>query len=158
MTYNVKIRQLHHNAIIPKRATAGSSGMDLHALDVVPVGRVFEPYDDEFSSYSLWPGERVLVRTGIALSMPEGLEAQVRSRSGLALKHGIQAHFGTIDADYRGDVGVILFNLGDSVFTIRRGDRVAQLVFAQVAPVNLTVFQKLDETGRGAAGFGSSGR
>ena len=104
-------------------------------------------------------GARALVPTGIALALPEGYEAQVRPRSGLAAKHGVTVLNapGTVDADYRGEVGVILINLGEAPFTIRRGDRIAQLVIAPVTQAAWQVRETLDETARGTGGFGSTG-
>jgi dUTP pyrophosphatase len=105
------------------------------------------------------PGERVLIPTGLSLALPNGFEAQVRPRSGLALKHGITVlnSPGTVDADYRGDVGVILINLGAEPFTIEPGYRVAQLVIAAYAQVEWTSVEVLPETERGAGGFGHTG-
>jgi deoxyuridine 5''-triphosphate nucleotidohydrolase (dut) len=107
----------------------------------------------------LHPGERKLIPTGIAIAMPVGLEAQVRPRSGLALKHGVTVLNtpGTIDADYRGEVGVILINLGQEPFTVQRGDRIAQLVFQYVPRVALVEVEELPPSERGAGGFGSTG-
>jgi len=108
----------------------------------------------------LHPGKRALVPTGIRVAIPEGYEGQVRARSGLAIKHGIAMVNapGTIDADYRGELSVILINLGEEPFEIRRGERIAQLVFAAVAPVTLQQVETLSETARGEGGFGSSGQ
>lgn len=105
------------------------------------------------------PGARAMVPTGISISLPEGYEAQVRARSGLAAKHGVGLvnSPGTIDADYRGEIAVILINHGAEPFEIRRGDRIAQLVFAAVAVPTLEEVSELDATDRGAGGFGSSG-
>ena len=130
---------------LPAYATAESAGMDLVAAveaDVV-----------------LRPGERRLIPTGIAIALPPGTEAQVRPRSGLALKHGITVLNapGTIDADYRGEIGVILINLGQEPFTIHRGDRIAQLVIAAHAQARWQVVETLDDSARGAGGFGSTG-
>ena len=107
----------------------------------------------------LAPGQRALVPTGIALALPRGYEAQVRPRSGLALKHGVTVLNtpGTIDADYRGEVSVILMNLGEDPFTVRRGARIAQLVIAPVTQAAWQAKDTLDETARGAGGFGSTG-
>ena len=108
----------------------------------------------------LGPGERALVGTGIAIALPEGYEAQVRPRSGLALKHGITMLNtpGTIDADYRGEIGVIVINHGREPFVIRHGERIAQLVVAPVVRATLVVVDELDSTSRGAGGFGHTGR
>lgn len=108
---------------------------------------------------TLAPGARALVPTGFAIALPTGYEAQVRPRSGLALRHGITVlnSPGTIDADYRGELGVILANLGDNPFTVSRGMRVAQLVIAPVARVSSTEVRQLPKSARGAGGFGSTG-
>ena len=130
---------------LPRRVTEGASGFDLHAavLEAVVIP----------------PGGRALIPTGIALAIPPGFEAQVRPRSGLALRHGVTVLNapGTIDADYRGEVGVILINLGTEPFVVRRGDRIAQIVFAALPPVELVPVDELPESVRGAAGFGSTG-
>lgn len=132
----------------PRQQTAGAAGVDL--LAALPPGEVV----------SLAPGQRTLVPTGLALAIPEGYEGQVRPRSGLAAKHGVTVLNtpGTIDADYRGELKVILINLGDVPFEIRRGERIAQLVVAPVSQVNFTLRETLDATERGAGGFGSTGR
>jgi dUTP pyrophosphatase len=108
----------------------------------------------------LAPGARALVPTGVSIALPEGYEAQVRPRSGLALRHGIVLPNapGTIDSDYRGEVKVILCNLGDEAFTLRRGDRIAQLVIAPVVRAEWDLRPALDETPRGGGGFGHTGR
>ena len=132
---------------LPSYQTTGSAGMDLIAA--VPDG----------SPMTLQPGARALVPTGLAIALPEGFEAQVRPRSGLALKHGITVLNtpGTIDADYRGEVGVILANLGNQSFCIARGDRIAQLVVQRVEQVQLVEVESLSHTSRGKGGFGSTG-
>lgn len=131
---------------LPAYATEGSAGMDLRAAVA----------DD----LTLPPGARALVPTGIRIAVPPGYEAQVRPRSGLALKHGITLLNtpGTIDADYRGPVGVIMANLGEEPFVIRRGDRIAQLVIAPVVRADLEVLPELPDTERGEGGFGHTGR
>ncbi|MGA8943507.1 MAG: dUTP diphosphatase [Thermoactinomyces sp.] len=131
---------------LPVKMSTGSSGFDLHAAVVDPV--------------EISPGQWKLIPTGIALSMPAGLEAQIRPRSGLALKHGITVlnSPGTIDADYRGEIGVILLNAGEVPFRVQRGDRIAQLVFVQVPAVSLKVVESLDKTARGSGGFGHTGK
>jgi dUTP pyrophosphatase len=143
------IRLAHGRGLEPPRQqTAGAAGVDLLAA----LG------PDEV--VSLAPGERTLVPTGLALAIPAGYEGQVRPRSGLAAKHGVTVLNapGTIDADYRGEVKVILVNLGDVAFEIRRGERIAQLVVAPVTEVNFELRETLDATQRGAGGFGSTGR
>jgi dUTP pyrophosphatase len=130
----------------PEPATAGSAGVDLSAA--VPGDLVIRP------------GERVLVPTGFAIELPEGYEAQVRPRSGLALRHGITLPNapGTIDADYRGEIKVILMNLGEAAFTVGRGERIAQLVVAPVSRIIWAEVGELGETPRGDGGFGHTGR
>lgn len=129
---------------LPAYASAGAAGMDVVAAE------------------SLWlkPGQRHAVATGFAMAIPEGWEVQVRPRSGLALKHGITCLNtpGTIDSDYRGEVRIILANLGEEMFEIKRGERIAQLVPAQVQRAALREVDELDGTARGAGGFGSTGR
>ena len=143
----VALKRLPHGGglALPGYATALSAGMDLLAAVEAEV--------------VLAPGERRLIPSGIAIALPAGLEAQVRPRSGLALEHGITVLNapGTIDADYRGEVGVILINLGQEPFTIRRGDRIAQLVIASCAQARWRVVEVLDDSARGAGGFGSTG-
>ena len=128
--------------------TAQAAGIDL----VAAVGA--------YAPLSLRKGERVLVPTGLAIALPPGFEAQVRPRSGLALKHGITVlnSPGTIDADYRGELQVILINLGQADFEVRRGERIAQLVIAPVVQAALVEVETLEETARGDGGFGSTGR
>ncbi|MFS2109151.1 dUTP diphosphatase [Sphingomonas sp. Sphisp140] len=128
---------------LPAYATAGAAGMDVVAAE----------------DLVLAPGARHAVATGFAMAIPPGYEVQVRPRSGLALKHGITCLNtpGTIDSDYRGEVKVILANLGDAAFTVARGDRIAQLVPAPVQHAELEEVGTLDETARGIGGFGSTG-
>jgi dUTP pyrophosphatase len=144
---SVAIKRLDHAAdlTLPAYATSDSAGMDLLAAVAAPV--------------TLVPGERRLIPTGIAIALPAGSEAQVRPRSGLALKHGITVLNapGTIDADYRGEVGVVLINHGDQPFVIERGSRIAQMVVAAYARVAWTVSVDLEASARGAGGFGSTG-
>jgi len=144
---SVAVTQLAHGADLPLPgyATQGSAGMDLLAAVT--------------ENITLAPGERALVPTGLTIALPQGHEAQVRPRSGLALKHGLSVlnSPGTIDADYRGEVGVILINLGQTPFTVERGMRIAQMV---IAPVTRGVWRQtetLPESGRGSGGFGSTG-
>ncbi len=130
---------------LPRYATAGAAGLDLPAA--VPGERV------------LAPGERALIPTGFRIELPPGYEAQVRPRSGLALRHGVVLPNapGTIDSDYRGELRVILWNTGPEPFRVRRGDRVAQLVVAPVARAALIPAEALDATARGEGGFGHTG-
>ena len=130
---------------LPAYATKQSAGMDLRA--------------NIEEAFVLNPLERRLVPTGLYMALPEGYEAQVRPRSGLALKHGITVLNtpGTIDADYRGEVGVVLVNLSNEPFTIEPGERIAQMVIAKYEQVELEEVERLDETERGAGGYGHSG-
>jgi dUTP pyrophosphatase len=149
-TVRIQVAPLPHfeGLQLPSYETALSAGMDLRAA--VP----------ENEPLVVKPGERVLTPTGLTIALPAGYEAQVRPRSGLALKHGITCLNtpGTIDADYRGEVKVILINLGQDAFTITRGERIAQMVIAPVTQGAWDVVETLSETARGAGGFGSTGR
>ena len=146
----VNIHQLPHAAGLPLPAyqTAHAAGLDL--LAAVP----------ESAPLALAPGKHALVPTGLAIALPEGFEAQVRPRSGLAAKHGVTVlnSPGTIDADYRGEIQVILINHGAEPFTIRRGERIAQMVIAPVVQATLVPVTSLSSTDRGSGGFGSTGR
>jgi len=141
----VQVKRLEHGEglELPLYATDGAAGMDVLSAEDV----------------TLAPGMRHAVATGLALAIPPGYEIQVRPRSGLALKHGISVPNtpGTIDSDYRGELKVIMINFGAEPFEIRRGDRVAQLVLAPVTRARWAVVDELDETQRGAGGFGSTG-
>jgi dUTP pyrophosphatase len=143
----VAITRLPHGADLPlpAYATPGSAGLDLLAAVAEPV--------------TLAPGGRVLIPTGIAIALPAGTEAQVRPRSGLALKHGITIANapGTIDSDYRGEIGVVLINHGDEPVAITRGMRIAQMIVARHATVAWDERPTLDTTARGAGGYGSTG-
>ena len=133
------------NNKLPEYSTSHSSGMDLRANLIQPI--------------FLKPHERTLVKTGLFIEIPSGYEAQVRPRSGLALKYGISVlnSPGTIDADYRGEIGVILINLSKEDFKINHGERIAQLVFSAYSKVNFEEVKSLDKSARGTGGFGSSG-
>jgi len=148
MTLTIELERLPHAAglPLPARATAGAAGLDLAAA---VEGEIW-----------LAPGARRLVPTGFRFAIPLGFEGQVRPRSGLAFRHGVTVANapGTLDADYRGELQVILVNLSDRPFRIRRGDRVAQLVVAAVAAAELREVAALESTARGAGGFGSTGR
>lgn len=143
----VAVRRLPHAADLPlpAYATAQSAGMDLLAA-----------VENETV---LGPGERRLIPSGLAIALPAGYEAQVRPRSGLALKHGVTCLNtpGTIDSDYRGEIGVILINLGQEPFTVARGSRIAQLIVAAVTRVAWRPVEMLEESARGDGGFGSTG-
>jgi dUTP pyrophosphatase len=142
----IAIQRLPHgeNLPLPRYATQGAAGMDVVSAEDVTIA----------------PGARHAVATGFAMAIPAGFEVQVRPRSGLALKHGVTCLNtpGTIDSDYRGEIKVILANLGNEAFVIARGDRIAQLVPAPVQHADLDEVTSLDETARGAGGFGSTGR
>jgi len=146
----IRVERLPHAEGLPLPAyeTAGSAGMDLRAA----IG--------EFEVVILEPGQRRLIPTGLKIALEAGYEAQVRPRSGLALKHGISGPNspGTIDSDYRGEVGVILINHGELPFEIKRGDRIAQMVIARYEQAQMIEVDAVDETARGAGGFGSTGR
>lgn len=147
MSFEVQINRLAGNEDIelPRKMSELASGFDLYAA-----------ITDEIE---LHPGQRTLVPTGFAMAMPAGLEAQIRPRSGLAYKHGITCLNtpGTIDADYRGEIKVLLINLGQEPFTIKRNERIAQMVFQIVPEVTLSQVDELSETVRGAGGFGHTG-
>ena len=146
----VDIRQLPHGEglALPAYQSAHAAGLDL--LAAVP----------EDAPLILSPGQRALVPTGLTIALPPGYEAQVRPRSGLAAKHGVTVLNapGTVDADYRGEIGVLLINHGDAPFSIRRGERIAQLVIASVVQAELVPAASLAATERGSGGFGSTGR
>jgi dUTP pyrophosphatase len=145
---NVKVKRLRPESLIPlpEYMTLHSAGMDLYA--------------DLEHEIVMNPGARALVPSGIAIELPDGFEAQIRPRSGLALKHGIALvnSPGTIDADYRGEIGIILINHGDEPYPIRKGERIAQLVFAPFARATLLEVSELGATERGVGGFGHTGR
>lgn len=147
MSYNVQVKRLPGNEDVqlPQKMSELASGFDLYAAVEEPV--------------TLQPGERVLIPTGIAISMPAELEAQIRPRSGLAFKHGITCLNtpGTIDADYRGEIKVLLINLGQAPFTIERNERIAQMVFQVVPQVQFELVDELSDTARGSGGFGHTG-
>ena len=150
MPVTIRVVPLPHfeGLALPAYETADAAGMDLRAA----VG--------EDAPVTLKPGERAMIPTGLTIALPAGHEAQVRPRSGLAAKHGITCLNtpGTIDADYRGEVKVILINLGQDAFVIKRGERIAQMVIAPVTRAELNVVAPLDETLRGSGGVGATGR
>ena len=149
-TVKVEIRQLPHGEglALPAYQSVDAAGLDL--LAAVPAE----------APLSLAPGKYALVPTGLTIALPSGFEAQVRPRSGLAAKHGVTVlnSPGTIDADYRGEISVILINHGAAPFTIRRGERIAQMVIASVVQAQLAAATSLSATDRGSGGFGSTGR
>lgn len=144
----VDVVRLEHgrDLSLPAYATAESAGMDLLSAEAEDV--------------TIDPGKRAMLATGIAIQLPGGFEAQVRPRSGLAAKHGITVlnSPGTIDADYRGEIKVILVNLGDQPVTLARGERIAQMVVAPVTRISLNEVKTLNNSARGTGGFGSTGR
>lgn len=150
MSVRVNVKWLVHGAglPLPRQQTAGAAGLDLCAA----IGA------DEIVTIA--PGDYVMVPTGLAIALPEGFEAQIRPRSGLAAKHGVTVlnSPGTVDADYRGEVKILLINHGREPFSLRRGERVAQMIVAPVSAVELVEVDELDATERGAGGHGSTGR
>ena len=142
----MKVKIVKNNPFkLPEYETKGSAGVDLQAYIESPI--------------ILKPMERSLVSTGLFIELPEGYEAQVRARSGLAIKHGISLvnGIGTIDSDYRGEIRVILINLGDKDFIINSGDRIAQMIFVKHEQANFEIVEELVETKRGEGGFGHTG-
>ena len=139
----VKIKKIKDNAIMPKYAHEGDAGVDLYSSE----------------DYLLNPGKRILVSTGIKIAIPPGYEAQVRPKSGLALNHGISIVNtpGTIDCEYRGEVGVIAINLGKEDFKIEKGKKIAQMIFNKVEEAEFEEVDELEDTKRGEGGFGSTG-
>lgn len=142
----VRIMRLREGASLPRYMSEGAAGLDLAASLDAPL--------------SIAPGQRALVGTGVAIALPPGHEAQVRPRSGLAYRHGVTVLNapGTIDEDYRGEIKVLLVNHGEAPFEVKTGERIAQLVIAKVARVRLDEQAVLDETARGAGGYGHTGR
>jgi dUTP pyrophosphatase len=145
----VKVMRLPHAADLPLPSYQSEHAAWLDLQAAVPAG----------APVSLAPGQRAVIPTGIAVALPPGIEGQIRPRSGLALRHGITVlnSPGTIDADYRGEIRIILVNLGDARFDVERGARIAQLVLAATSRAMLCEVADLDETTRGVAGFGSTG-
>lgn len=143
----LKVKKVHPNAVIPVYQTAGASGLDLHAC--LPEGH---------GTWVVLAGGRLLIPTGLAIEVPEGHEAQIRPRSGLAHKHGVYTCFGTIDSDYRGEISINLFNNSFSTYHVKHGERVAQMVICPVVQVTIEEVAELSVTVRGDKGFGSSGK
>lgn len=141
----VKIKT-KNNAVLPKYQTNGSAGMDVCAL-----------MDEE--TISILPGERKLIKTGLYIELPKGYEAQIRPRSGLALKEGITVlnSPGTIDSDYRGEIGIILINHSDKIFIVKNGDRICQMIIAKYETIEWNIVEELEETKRNTEGFGHTG-
>ena len=139
----VKFKKMHPDATIPQYSNPGDAGMDLTSIE----DRVISP------------GEHILVKTGLRMELPPGYEAQIRPRSGLALKHGITVLNtpGTIDSGYRGDIGIILMNHGEEAYTVNSGDRIAQMVIAKYEAPEIEEVESLEDSVRGEGGFGSTG-
>lgn len=137
----LKVRRVSPDATLPTRGSVGAVGYDLYSAVDTHVG----------------PGERVIVNTGISISLPPGVYARVAPRSGLSVKHGIQTGAGVVDPDYTGEVKVILFNHGNAMFDIKQGDRIAQLILEKCDTPPVEEVYSLDDTERGASGFGSTG-
>ncbi len=142
---SIKVKRLHESAVLPRYMTESAAGMDLHACLENPL--------------TIMVGQRVLIPTGLAMSIPVGFEGQVRPRSGLALKKGLTLvnSPGTIDADYRGEIGIIVINHGQEEVTVAPGDRIAQMVVAAVHQAAITEVEELESTLRNAGGFGHTG-
>lgn len=141
--YLLKIERVNEKAIVPNYAHDGDAGLDLYSIDEL----------------ALSPGERALIHTGIKIQLPKNTEAQIRPRSGLALKHGISLvnSPGTIDEGYRGEIGIIVINHGNEVFKVEEGMKIAQMVIKPVWRVEVEEVNEMSETDRGAKGYGSSG-
>ncbi len=141
----INVTKLHDKAILPEYQTVGAAAADIHACLDAPM--------------TLMPMERRIIPTGLAMAIPEGYEVQIRARSGLSIKHGIALvnGMGTIDSDYRGEVGVLVINLGQDAFTIEPGMRIAQMVLSKYEHIAWQQVDSLDETARGAGGYGSTG-
>lgn len=141
---NVKVKVLNDDVILPKYETNGSAGMDIRIIEGVHIN----------------PGETVLTKTGMAFAIPEGFEFQIRPRSGLSLKTSLRLPNspGTIDSDYRGELGIMLNNIGTKALYFKKGERVCQMVLNKVPQANLILVDDLDETDRGSGGFGSTGK
>ena len=139
----LRFKRVHPDAVLPSYAHPSDAGMDVRSVE----------------DLTLAPGKRALVHTGLVMLLPPQYEAQVRPRSGLALKNGVTVlnSPGTIDSGYRGEIGVILINLGETDFVVRKGDKVAQLVIAPVTQPEVAEVSEIDETDRGSSGFGSTG-
>ena len=142
---NIQIVKLKESAVLPQYQTVGAAGADIHACLEMPM--------------TLQPMERAVIPTGLAMAIPEGYEVQIRARSGMSIKHGITLvnGIGTVDADYRGEVGVLVINLGQEAFTVEPGMRIAQMVVAEYTVAEWSEVTSLDSTERGEKGYGSSG-
>jgi len=141
MTDSIKFLGLHEDAKLPTRGSAKSAGLDLYSIEEV----------------TLAPGERSAVKTGLAVAIPEGFYGRIGPRSGLAVKHGIDTLAGIVDADYRGQILCALINLGQETVTLKKGERIAQLIIEKIITPEPVWAESLEETARGAGGFGSTG-
>lgn len=141
-SFTIHVKQLHPAAQLPLRGSTWAAGADLHCVE----------------TFTLQPGERRAIPTGLALAIPPGFYGRVAPRSGWAAKHGIDTLAGVVDADYRGELLVLLINLGQEPFTAQAGERIAQLILEHAAPCAYTWAKELEDTDRGAGGFGSTGR
>jgi len=153
MSVTVKFKKLDPKAEVPQYMSEGASGMDVRACLTTCNGPVL-------NSIVIYGGQRIAVSTGLSVEIPKGYEIQVRPRSGLALKSGVTVlnSPGTIDSDYRGEIKIILVNLGNDIFVVQDGDRIAQLIVAPVVWADVEEVVELGETDRGIGGFGSTGK
>lgn len=137
----LKIKKLHNDAVMPSYATDGSAGFDLSALEEVLI----------------YAGQTLIVKTGLSFAIPKGYEMQIRPRSGVTVKTKLRVALGTIDSDYRGEVGIIVDNIGDDLKRIGKGERIAQAVISPIIQATFEQVTELDDTERGSGGFGSTG-
>lgn len=154
-------KEIYNNGALLRYQTAGSSGFDIKAVSILdPITKEIKVFGKDIETYTLNPMERICVQVGFAIGgVPEDYEIQIRPRSGFAFKHGITIVNtpGTIDSDYRGEIGAILCNLSKEPFNISKGERVAQMVICPIVKCNIMVVDKIDETERGSGKFGSTG-
>jgi dUTP pyrophosphatase len=139
-----EVKKLHRDAKIPSYARQGDAGFDLHSVE----------------NYEIHPGKRELIKTGLAVAVPEGYELQIRPKSGLALKYGLSVlnSPGTVDSGYRGEVGIILINYGDEIYNVEKGEKIAQGVLNKIEIADFVEVEELEDSQRGIGGFGSTGR
>jgi dUTP pyrophosphatase len=156
MRLNVKVKKLHPDAVVPFYATSGAAGFDLVATEDAILLPSWTEKDEEVGE--LYPVfEPKAIGTGLAFEIPPGYELEIRGRSGLAFKHNVLSFNGTIDADYRGEVKLLLYNMGDEVFFVSKGDRVAQGIIKPIEQALFREVTELSDTDRGVGGFGSTG-
>lgn len=153
-------KEIYKNGELLKPQTEGSSGIDLKAIEICEVNNLNTPISLENNSFNLESGKRCLIKTGIKTEFDKNFEIQVRSRSGLALKSGVIVlnSPGTIDSDFRGEIGIILFNTSEEDFTINLGDRIAQMVFLKIEKPEIIITENLSNSERNLNGFGSTGK